>query len=170
MPRGIEIRPTQDKVRQAVFNILAKVVEGSVVLDLYAGSGAYGLEALSRGAKRVIFVDNNPGCVKAIRYNLERLGIIGDRARIIRQDALKALKGLDSSGSKCDVVFIDPPYYRELAKNCLRNLLQYDILAPNNFIIIERHIADDLGEMSGFIIVDMRRYGDTGITIGRVKT
>jgi 16S rRNA (guanine(966)-N(2))-methyltransferase RsmD len=160
MPKGVDIRPTQDKVRGAIFNILAARMAGASVLDLYAGSGAFGLEALSRDARRAVFVDNNPICINTIRFNLMGLGIELRRAEVIRSDAIKALKALDSSGERFDLVFMDPPYHKAIAKKCLLKINAYDILAPNNLIVVEHHKKDELVLASGLLSIDERRYGD----------
>ena len=165
MPMGVDMRPTQDKVREAVFNIISGRIEGANVLDLYAGSGAYGIEALSRGAEFAVFVDNNPKCVKAIRDNIENLGIGGQAWAIVRADAVKALKSLGASYGRFDLVFLDPPYHEGMARNSLRNILEYDILAPNNCIILEHYKKDSIDAMEGLLRVDERRYGDTVISI-----
>ena len=127
MPKGVEIRPTQDKVRQAVFNILGDV-NGKVVLELFAGSGAFGIEALSRGAKSVTFVDNNFSCIQTIKSNLESLDIPHSVYDLIRADAINVLARLGKQEEKFDIVFLDPPYYKGLAKKCLINIDNYDIL------------------------------------------
>ncbi len=169
MPRGVDIRPTQDRVREAIFNILAPTMAGSSVLDLYAGSGASGLEALSRGAKRAVFIDSNPRCVNTIRRNIENLGIKGKSARVIRGDSVKALKSLEETGEKFDIVFLDPPYYKDIAKNCLINISIYDILAPIHRIVVEHHKKDILKDISGILAIDERIYGDTVISIFKKK-
>src|SRR5919204_4828942 len=107
-PRGRETRPTSDRVRENVFNIIAPWVEGARVLDLYAGSGAMGLEALSRGAASAVFVEKDPDAVRAIERNLDKLRLTG--ARVVRLDAGTALVQENVAGRKYDLVFIDPPY------------------------------------------------------------
>ena len=99
MPKGVEIRPTQDKVREAVFNILGDV-SGKTVLDLFAGSGAFGIEALSRGGVNAAFVENNPKCIEVIRRNLEYLEIPDGNYNIIRANALSVLTRLEKEGPR----------------------------------------------------------------------
>ena len=169
MPKGVDIRPTQDKVRQAVFNILAPIIKGTNVLDLYAGSGASGLEALSRGAKRVVFVDSNPKCVDTIKRNIEQLEVKNSMVRAVKSDAIKALKKLESEGEKFDIIFLDPPYYKDIAKNCLINIIRYDILASIHRIIAEHHKKDDLSNLDGILALDERISGDTIISIYEKK-
>lgn len=109
IPRGLDIRPTSDRAREAVFNRLHSydLVDGAVVLDLFAGSGALGIEALSRGAESVTFVDQSPAAIAAIRSNLEAIGFDGAAATVVRSSAHAFLAG---SRSSFDVAFLDPPY------------------------------------------------------------
>jgi 16S rRNA (guanine(966)-N(2))-methyltransferase RsmD len=169
MPKGVEIRPTQDKVREAVFNILAGSIQGSNALDLYAGSGAFGLEALSRGARRAVFVDESPKCVNVIKKNVERLRISDERVVILRLDSIKALKTLEGAGEEFDLVFLDPPYHRDMAKKCLISITKYDILAPIHRIVVEHHKRDALGTIEDTRTVDERTYGDTRISIFEMR-
>jgi len=169
MPKGIEIRPTQDKVREAMFNILGDV-SGKAVLELFAGSGAFGIEAISRGARSVTFVDNNFRCAQTIRTNLESLGVDKSKYTIIKGDALKfpARAGQAGAGNlvKFDIVFMDPPYYKDMAKKCLINIDAYDIVSRTGLVLAEHFKKDALdAQLKGLFFVDERRYGDTIITI-----
>jgi 16S rRNA (guanine(966)-N(2))-methyltransferase RsmD len=165
MPKGVDIRPTQDKVREAVFNILGDI-NGKSVLELFAGSGAFGIEALSRGAGSVAFVDNNFRCAQTIRANLESLGVDGSRYDIIKADAMGVMSRLSRGEERFDIVFMDPPYYKDIARKCLINIDHYDIVSPVGSVIIEHFKKDALDvELERFLFLDERRYGDTLITI-----
>jgi len=167
MPKGVEIRPTQDKVRQAIFNLLADL-NGKRVLELFAGSGAFGIEAISRGASYAAFVDNNFRCTETIRSNLESLAVNISYYDIIRANALSVLPRLSKDGEKFDIIFMDPPYYLGMAKKCLINIDSYDILAPNSLVIAEHFKKDVLATgLKTLILEKERRYGDTVITIFR---
>lgn len=167
MPKGVEIRPTQDKVRQAIFNILGDV-KGKFVLELFAGSGAFGIEALSRGAKSATFVDNNFRCSHAIRANLESLGVNKLKYDIVRTNALTILPRLAKEEKRYDIIFLDPPYYKGMAKKCLINIDSYDIVTPAGLVLVEHFKKDALdAELERFLFLDERRYGDTIITILR---
>lgn len=167
MPKGVEIRPTQDKVRQAVFNLLGDV-SGKNALELFAGSGAFGIEAISRGATHAVFVDNNFKCTQTIRANLESLKVPDSFYDIIKTNALSVLPRLKNEGKKFDLVFLDPPYYKGIARKCLINIDTYDILSRNSSIIIEHSKKDSLdAALKTLILEKERRYGDTVITIFR---
>lgn len=160
-PGGAATRPTSEKVREAVFDILGSVA-GDRVLDLFAGTGALGLEALSRGAAHATFVDSARPAVAAIRGNLRALGL-EDRATVIAGDAV-AVAARHAAAAPWRVVFVDPPYRSELAARAVL-ALPADRLAPGAVIIIEhdRHNAppDLLGSL---LRTDQRRYGDTLIS------
>jgi 16S rRNA (guanine966-N2)-methyltransferase len=132
-PKGRDTRPTSDRVRENVFNILG-AVEGAGVLDLYAGSGAMGLEALSRGAARAVFVERDGDAVRAIERNLEKLRL---KATVLRQDAVTALAGEAAAGRKYDLVLVDPPYemYTEIEPQLARYLPA--LLADGGVIVVE---------------------------------
>jgi len=132
-PKGRDTRPTSDRVRENVFNILG-AVDGAVVLDLYAGSGAMGLEALSRGAARAVFVERDGDAVRAIERNLDKLRLT---ATVLRQDAVTALAAEAASGRKYDLVLVDPPYemYSDIEPQLARYLPA--LLADDGVVVVE---------------------------------
>jgi 16S rRNA (guanine966-N2)-methyltransferase len=165
MPKGAEIRPTQDRVRESVFNILANV-SGKKVLDLFAGSGAYGIEALSRGASHATFVENNSRCLATIEANVESLKIPESKYAIMRSSAYMVVSKLESEGEVFDLVFIDPPYHKDMAKKCLLYLDYHDILSPIGLVVVEHFKADKLEAELGILApVKEYKYGDTLITL-----
>jgi len=165
MPKGAEVRPTQDRVREAVFNILGDV-NGKRVLDLYAGSGAFGFEALSRGAIHATFVENNSRCLAAIEANAESLAIPDSRREIIRGSVLSMLFRLQKDGNMYDIIFLDPPYHKDMAKNCLLYIDDYDILTEFGLVVTEHFRKDSLEtELNTLERVTERKYGDSLITI-----
>jgi len=167
MPKGVDMRPTQDKVREAVFNIMGDIT-GKVVLELFAGSGAFGIEAISRGAAHVTFVDNNFRCVETIRTNLKTLEIDDGRYTVVRADAVKAFSRLAGQGRAYDIIFMDPPYYRGLAKKCLINADACDILSRNGLMMAEHFKKDVLPSGLHKLTLDWERgYGDAVITVFR---
>jgi 16S rRNA (guanine966-N2)-methyltransferase len=158
-PRGGQTRPTSDRVREALFSILASV-EGAEVLDLFAGSGALGIEALSRGAARATFVDSAPAAIAAVRHNLEQLGL---QAEVLRIPALRALSCTPITERQYDLVFLDPPY--RLASSLAPELSTAlpPILAPEARVVAESDrrapLALDLP------LLRERQYGDTLIRV-----
>ncbi|MFA6142303.1 MAG: 16S rRNA (guanine(966)-N(2))-methyltransferase RsmD [Candidatus Omnitrophota bacterium] len=167
MPKGAEVRPTQDRVREAIFNILGDIA-GKSVLDLYAGSGAFGLEAISRGAAHATFVDNNARCLTAIEQNIETLAIPEPKYEIVRSNVSIVLPRFDRDGEKFDIIFMDPPYHKELAKNCLINIDYYDILSGFGLIIVEHFKKDSLeADLNTLEKITERKYGDTSVTMYR---
>lgn len=163
MPAGI--RPTQNKVRKAVFDILGDI-RGLSFLELFAGSGAVGFEAASRGASEVVLVEENRSCLKAIERTREALGLKG--CTVIPLAAQAALEALKRRGKSFDLVFLDPPYGKGLAKKTLQMLGGCDIVAPNSFVIIQHFRRDDLPESSGgLILFKQAGYGDTLLSFYR---
>lgn len=160
-PRGRATRPTSDRVREALFSILGSpVVEGARVLDLFGGSGALGIEALSRGAAHAVFVDSSSAAVAAIRRNLGELEV---EAEVRRQDALAYLRSASRDARQYDLVFLDPPY--QAASDLGRTLSAAlpPVLAPGARVVSEsdRRAALQLD----LPLLDERRYGDTLIRI-----
>ncbi len=158
-PRGQETRPTSDRVREALFSILG-AVDGVSVLDLFAGSGALGIEALSRGAGKAVFVDVSAAAVAAIRRNLAALGI---DAEVRRQRALSFLETARTSGRQYDLVFLDPPYRHAEALGGKLGTALAPVLTPAARVVAEsdRRVPLELGAR----LLDERRYGDTLIRI-----
>ncbi len=164
MPKGV--RPTQDVTRKAVFDILGQDLEGVRFLDLFAGSGSVGLEALSRSALFVTFVEKNVRCVRVIEENLQILGIpLMQKALIAGTDAFATIKNLHRQKKKFDIVYLDPPYGRDLAKKALKTLGAYDILHPNCYIVAEHNKREILPEFEGrFILFKHKKYGKSHLS------
>jgi 16S rRNA (guanine966-N2)-methyltransferase len=158
-PPGLDTRPTGDRVREAAFNLIGPL-EDAVVLDLFAGSGAMGLEALSRGAARVVFVESDPAAVRAIGRNLEALGL---RGSVLRQDALQALQSEAQAGRRYDLVLVDPPYemYPELQPALARTLPR--VLADDGLLVVETDAK--LEPELPLALRTSRRYGRARLTL-----
>ncbi len=159
-PPGDATRPTSDRVREALFSVLGPAIEGARVLDLYAGTGALGIEALSRGARAAVFVDRAPAAIKAVRANLVALGI---DAEVRRMQARAALRAAADAAEAYDLVFLDPPYRRsaELGRELSEALPA--VLAPGARVVSESDRRDRLELL--LPLSDERRYGDTVIRI-----
>ncbi len=166
-PAGAATRPTSEKVRQAIFNILPDL-EGAHVLDLFAGSGALGLEALSRGAAHVTFVDAAKPALAAVRANLDDLGV-ADRATVMAGDAV-AIAGRQVPAEPWRVVFVDPPYRSDLAVRAT-GAIPLAHLAPGAVIVIEHDRRNAPPDALGSLLrTDQRRYGDTLVSFYRAPT
>lgn len=194
-PRGLATRPTSDRVREAVFNILGPPPEGSRALDLYAGAGGLGLEALSRGAAQAVFVDEATAAVRCIEANLRALGF-GERGRVLRAEVAAALTRLAAAGERFDWVFVDPPYASDeaaatltalggAAASILRDAAERSEAAPSSpgsagrarslstkdaVVVVEHDRRHAPGDAYGALArTDRRRYGDTEVSFyGRV--
>ena len=179
-PKGI--RPTQGKVRKALFDILG-YIEGLSFLELFAGSGAVGLEAISRGVKDLTLVEYNRDCLMAIKKNIESLKV--KSCTLYPKEVNQAIKALYNQGKKFDIIFMDPPYYKNkvprirsglaatsdydsLAKKTLQTLVAYDILAPNGFVIVQHFKKENLPEALGVLtLFKQHNYGDTLLSFYR---
>ncbi len=159
-PRGRGVRPSADRLRESLFNILAHgpwpSLEGAVIGDLFAGTGALGLEALSRGAAQAIFVEKAPASLRVLRENIAALGA-ADRARILAVDARR----LPAAPTPLEIIFLDPPYRRNLAPPALASLGAQGWLADEALVIVETAADETLAPPPGLIVADARRLGDS---------
>jgi 16S rRNA (guanine966-N2)-methyltransferase len=161
---GHLIRPTADRAREALFSIIGQEVKGATVLDLYAGTGAFGLEALSRTAQRAVFVDNNPQAVQLIEKNIELCGF-SDRTLVLKRDLSKGLYFLAKQlpEIRFSIIFIDPPYGKGLSVTMLHEIEEINLLSSNVLVVVEEDALAELpSKVTELRLVDQRRYGDTG--------
>jgi 16S rRNA (guanine(966)-N(2))-methyltransferase RsmD len=163
-PTGQGTRPTADRVREALFATLG-ALDGAVVLDLFAGSGALGIEALSRGAARAVFVERAPRAVTALRANLDALGLGSDRAQARRTEARAFLRSARTRGETYDLVFLDPPYRHAAELGAALSSALAPVLPPGARVVAEsdRRAPLDLA----LDLDDERRYGDTVVRFYR---
>jgi 16S rRNA (guanine(966)-N(2))-methyltransferase RsmD len=183
-PKGI--RPTEDRVRKAFFDIMGDV-SGLAFLELFAGSGAMGLEALSLGAEEVVFVENDRNCVRTIESNIHSLMLqvtssqpqsrvlkpaacslqpaacsLKPEVSIIPKDVFEVIPMLAKNNRKFDLIFLDPPYYRGLGEKILQIFQDYDILLPSGYIIIQHFKKDSVPEIAGNLVLwRQKKYGDS---------
>jgi len=165
VPSGEDVRPTLDKIRESLFSILGDTVAGSVVLDAFAGSGALGIEALSRGARYALFCDDSADCVRTIQENLERCKLT-DRAGVLRVKVPEGLSRIRKVlAEPCDLVFLDPPYRVEGRERLLEALHRFALLKERARIVFEHSLKDTFACVpEGFDVEGERRYGDTQLT------
>lgn len=168
-PAGQATRPTGARVRQTLFDILAPRIPGCRFLDALAGSGAVGLEALSRGAARVVLVDQSGTAVSAIRENLALLKGAPGQAQVLRQEALVALAALGDTGVRFDVIYLDPPYASELYEPLLQAVGRFGLLAPGGLAVAEHFHKRALPETMGRLHRSREvRVGDSRLSFYRV--
>lgn len=166
-PKGENTRPTSDKVKESIFNIMGLIDESSIVLDLFSGSGAVGIEFLSRGAKQCYFIDSDANSIKIIKENLKKTKL-EKQALIYKNQVDKAIKVLGSRKLKFDYIFLDPPYNKELVKSTLEKINCEKLLNCEGLIIIEHEtklvLEDKYCEL---VKIDYRKYGDTSVSFYR---
>jgi 16S rRNA (guanine966-N2)-methyltransferase len=163
--KGKVTRPTSDLLRQAIFNVLGPRIRGVRLLDLCAGTGSVGLEALSRGAAMATFVERDRRAVEALRSNLERLDLAA-RARVIARDVLLALRDLRAADETFDCIFLDPPYTGDLAVRCIEMLADGAVLRDNGVLVTQVLYTTPLPEQMGILRRTWRRrYGESSLAI-----
>jgi 16S rRNA (guanine966-N2)-methyltransferase len=167
-PKSQNVRPTSDRLRESLFNILAHrsddAITGARVLDLFAGTGALGLEAISRGAVFALFIDDGAEARALIRQNVEALGL-GGLTRVFRRDATR-LGGVHPN-EPFGLVFLDPPYRKGLAEQALASLRDGGWLSPQALLIVEEAADAGFSAPDGFVEIERRRYDDTEFTFLR---
>lgn len=152
-----DLRPTPDRVRENLFNILQNEIPNAAVLDLFAGTGAFGFEALSRGADYAVFADKSGDCIASIKRNIEALKIPPGKHRILHSDYLYTVKML--SGQKFDIIFADPPFDSLDYKDMVKALVNADIIDSGSVIIVETAAGTGFEAPDGALITDTRNYG-----------
>ena len=158
---GKETRPTLDRVKESLFNIIQYEISDAVILDLFGGSGALGIEALSRGAKQVVFGDASKTAIDAINYNLKSTKF-EDKAIVIYKDYIEVLKKVKDKNIKFDIIFLDPPYKSNFIVNSIKKILKLDLLAKDGIIISETDDIEkikEIEELKNIVIYDKRKYG-----------
>ena len=155
----LSIRPTTDKIKETLFNMIQFNIEGKSFLDLFAGSGAIGIEALSRRAKNAVFVDNNSAAIKVIKENLEHTKLMSS-AKVLKLDASAAIDMLDKNDEKFDIVFMDPPYNEKLYIGVLEKIKKSNVAGSDTIIIVEANIKDDVKiiENIGYEVTRIKEY------------
>jgi len=166
-PEDRRVRPTSDRIKESLFSILHSIcgdISGQNILDLFAGTGSLGIEALSRGANSAVFVDNHRTSVTLINANINKTGF-SDRSEVILADSFQALSKLADKNSCFDLVFADPPYGKDIAQQLLENISTLGLLAEGALVIIETGGKEELPLNAGNLRqIDKRIYGDTSLT------
>jgi len=168
-PNQSRVRPTSDGIKESLFNIL-HALSGKYFVDLFAGSGNVGLEALSRGAAKVVFVEKNAVMVNAIKRNLRELSFSGEYD-IMAVEAAKGIRKLQNRGDILDFLFADPPYERGFVREIFHSLSGGNVLGEDGVLIIQHSVRENVdGQYTGdFILTDRRRYGDTHLSFFKIR-
>ncbi len=163
-PKGFSTRPTVDRVKESVFNILNPYIEGSTVLDLFSGTGALGIEALSRGADSAVFVDSDKTCCGIIRENLSHTGF-NEKGTVYRRKVYGAIRELGLKQCSFDIIFMDPPYLKNFIQETIHLLVKNDIIKDKGIIVVEHHRDEPISETTGDLrITRTQTYGETNVT------
>ena len=158
---GLDTRPTLDRVKEALFNIIQFDLKDKVILDLFSGSGAIAIEALSRGAKEAVLCDNSYKAVEVINKNLNDTKL-EDKAKVIDKDYKDALKYMSKMNNKFDIIFLDPPYKSKFIEESLENITKYDLLNDDGIIIVEtddKNKIEEIKKLKKLEVYDVRKYG-----------
>lgn len=148
-PAGDATRPTTDRIKETLFNILQNEVPDAYFLDLFSGSGGVGIEALSRGSSRCVFVENGREAVRCIKTNLEHTRL-SDRAQVMAMDVMQALRRLEQAGKPFDIIFMDPPYCKDFEQKVIPFLLASSLVQEGTLIIAETSLETDISYMENF--------------------
>ena len=169
-PKGMNSRPTADRIKESLFNMLGAILYDAAVLDIFSGTGALALESLSRGAACAVMVDASADSINAMRFNAEHTHL-AEKCTIIKADVFAAIKKLHRQNKKFDIIFCDPPYHKELCLRALEALQQYPIMNDDALVIMEHALDDALPDESGALkLIRQRRYGAvTQVSIYRTQ-
>lgn len=161
-PEGTQTRPTTDRIKETLFSMINFDIPGAVFLDLFSGSGAMGIEALSRGAKKAVFIDNHREALACIQQNLSKTQLL-DKGTIIQGDVLQKLQSLAGEGGKFDIIFMDPPYKSDLINQTLSAIKENNLLNDQGFVIVEHSSNDSISEKE-YNIYKEKKYKTTTMT------
>ena len=157
-------RPTMDRVKESIFGSIQDYIDGSVVLDLFAGSGNLGIEAISNGSFKCYFVDNNKKCIQVIKDNIKQFHI-EDNSVVIQSDYRQILKYFKDNSIKFDIIFIDPPYKYQIMNEMLEIIRDYNLLNNNGIIVLEYSLDKIDGDIDGYQLLKYKKYGDKYVSI-----
>ncbi len=165
-PEGLTTRPTTDRIKETLFNMIAFDIPNSNFLDLFSGSGAIGIESLSRGAKKVVFVEKDKVALDCIEKNLIKTHL-KENSQIYPVDVLSALKTLEKNEEKFDIIFMDPPYHLEYISEILQKILDFDLLSKEGYIILERSSNTTIPIVKNLVLWKEKIYKTTTINFLR---
>jgi len=161
-PNGTETRPTVDRIKETIFNIIAPMIYDSAFLDLFSGTGAIGIEALSRGAKYAVFVENNKDCIVIMSKNLDNAKFV-DRAQIVNATCESAIRNFTLQNKKFDIIFLDPPYNKNCAEQTIEAIMNGGILNDEGLLIVEQATTEPKPIFNSLEIVKEKKYKTTSV-------
>ena len=168
-PEGMETRPTLDRIKEAIFNIIQNRLEGAKVVDVFAGTGSLGLEAASRGAEKCYLIDKGEVTYKLLEQNIENLKF-QDICTSFNMDSYEALKSFANKKEKFDLIFIDPPYLKNMIPGAVEEIFKGDLLQKDGLIVSKIDTSEDIYRGNEeILLVDSRKYGNTTICFYRYK-
>ncbi|MBQ7265230.1 MAG: 16S rRNA (guanine(966)-N(2))-methyltransferase RsmD [Firmicutes bacterium] len=167
-PKGLNTRPTTDRIKESFFNIISPYVYGCRFLDLFSGSGSIGVEALSRGSEAVFFVDSDKHSIEVINSNILS-SKLSHKATVLKGDALSVLESLGKKGEKFDIIFMDPPYNKGFIQPCLNIIQSYKLLSEDGFIVAEQAAEEEELKTEGLEVYRIKDYKTTKMTFLKYK-
>ncbi|MBU5677374.1 16S rRNA (guanine(966)-N(2))-methyltransferase RsmD [Alkaliphilus sp. MSJ-5] len=168
-PQGLNTRPTADRVKESIFNIVQSKLYGSIVIDLFAGSGNLGIESLSRNASKAYFIDNNKNSIQSIRENLKKTNL-GNSSIVIQMDVLSAIKKLSTQGVKANIIFLDPPYSKGFVAPTLEDIFSFEILQSDGIVVVEHNKTDEIPEsVHNLQKYRTNNYGDVAVSFYELR-
>jgi len=168
-PEGLNTRPTADRVKESIFNIIQSRLYDSVVIDLFAGSGNLGIESLSRNASKVYFIDNNKSSIQSIRENLKKTNL-AESSIVIQMDVVSAIEKLNSQGVKANIIFLDPPYSKGLVEPTLDGILSFELLQHDGIVVVEHKRNDEIpNNIHNLQKYRTNNYGDVAVSFYELR-
>lgn len=168
-PDGQEIRPTTDRVKENVFNLISLKLPGSNFLDLFAGSGGIGIEAISRGSEKTVFVDKSQISIACLKENLEKLKV-NEGHIIYCEDSFNIISKLEVQNEKFDIIYLDPPYKTGIYQEAIKKIAEADILSEDGIVVSEHSVEDVFSELpESFILLKEKKYGSIVVSIYKRK-
>lgn len=168
-PKNMDVRPTSDRVKESLFNIIGTKIVGTRVLDLFAGTGNLGLEAWSRGAEKVVFIDESQASLQLVHSNITKAKAEKE-TKVLKGNAVKVIADLAARGERFDFIFCDPPYNKGLPAQIIEQVAKYEIVVPGGYLVVEHSQHEILPELPLKLeIIRSEKYGETLISFLRCK-
>lgn len=168
-PKNNDIRPTTDRIKESLFNIINSYILDSSVLDLFAGTGSLGLECLSRGAKECVFVDSNKESINVLNSNIKKVNFIKE-SEVLNRDFNNALNFLKEKNRVFDLIFLDPPYYENMFIKAISNIDEFKLIHEDSMIVVEHDSKDEFPDKLGRLFkYKEKKYGSTTLTLYKLE-